>query len=153
MLHRLITNSPEETKRIGCQLAERLSPGDIILLMGDIGTGKTTFTQGLAEGLGITDSVNSPTFTLVKEYQGRLPLYHMDLYRLERYEDLGFDEYFYGDGITVVEWPEVLGEETPQENLTIRFSVEERGHILQFQPKGDHYVDLIKEFMHDYSRN
>lgn len=101
-----ISTSVKETQQMAERLARYLKPGDVLALDGDLGAGKTNFTQGLARGLGVTAVVNSPTFTIIKEYSGRYPLYHMDVYRLEdEWEDLGFDEYFYGDGITVVEWP------------------------------------------------
>ncbi|GAB7387810.1 tRNA (adenosine(37)-N6)-threonylcarbamoyltransferase complex ATPase subunit type 1 TsaE [Bacillaceae bacterium] len=116
-----ISRSSEETQRLAEKMAPLLQPGDVIALEGDLGAGKTTFTQGLARGLGITQVVNSPTFTLIKEYAGRIPLYHMDVYRLEEEgEDLGFDEYFYGDGVTVVEWPSRIREALPPERLQVR---------------------------------
>ena len=90
------------------------------LLEGDLGAGKTAFTKGLAKGLGVTRMVNSPTFTIIKEYMGSLPLYHMDVYRVsESEEDLGFDEYFEGDGVTVVEWAHLIKDHLPEEILTI----------------------------------
>ena len=101
-------------------LGPQLQAGDVLLLDGDLGAGKTSFTKGLAKGLGITDYVKSPTFTIVREYRhGRLPLYHMDLYRLEDggAEDLGLEEYFEGDGVSVVEWPDFLGLSEPDPNV------------------------------------
>lgn len=105
-------------------LGPQLQAGDVLLLDGDLGAGKTSFTKGLAKGLGITDYVKSPTFTIVREYRhGRLPLYHMDLYRLEDggAEDLGLEEYFEGDGVSVVEWPDFLGLSEPETYLMIHF--------------------------------
>src|SRR6185312_15215479 len=96
-----VTKGPEETHTFAKELGSLLKKEDVILLEGDLGAGKTTFTKGLAAGLGIKRNVNSPTFTIIKEYMGRLPLYHMDVYRVEdAFEDLGFDDYFYGDGVT-----------------------------------------------------
>src|SRR3954468_21490796 len=110
----------EETERFAVSLARRLLSGDVIALEGDLGAGKTAFTKGLAKGLEVTRTVNSPTFTIIKEYQGRLPLYHMDVYRVaDAYEDLGFDEYFEGEGVTVVEWAHLIEEQLPHERLTI----------------------------------
>ncbi len=106
------------------KVADVLKPGDVLLLDGDLGAGKTSFTKGLAVGLGITDRVKSPTFTIIHEYEeGKLPLYHMDLYRLEDSgaEDLGLEEYFEGDGVSVVEWPEFLGVSAPEEAVTLHF--------------------------------
>ncbi|HEU5439353.1 MAG TPA: tRNA (adenosine(37)-N6)-threonylcarbamoyltransferase complex ATPase subunit type 1 TsaE [Ktedonobacterales bacterium] len=105
----LRSRSAEETRRLGEALGRLLAAGDVILLTGELGAGKTALTQGIARGLGVPGVVNSPTFTLLKEYQGRLPLYHFDLYRIEdptELEELGFAEYFCGDGVSVVEWAE-----------------------------------------------
>ncbi|MFD1429682.1 tRNA (adenosine(37)-N6)-threonylcarbamoyltransferase complex ATPase subunit type 1 TsaE [Lacticaseibacillus mingshuiensis] len=105
------------------KIAPFLQAGDVLLLEGDLGAGKTSFTKGLAKGLGISQNVKSPTFTIIREYpDGRLPLYHMDIYRLEDggVEDLGLEEYFDGDGVSVVEWPQFLGVVAPSDALTIR---------------------------------
>ena len=102
-----MTHSPEETQQIGHRLGELAQPGDVFLLVGKLGAGKTCLTQGIAKGLGITESVLSPSFVLVRELKGRLILYHADLYRLEHIEEiseLGLDEYLYGNGLTVIEW-------------------------------------------------
>src|ERR1051326_778967 len=103
----IVSHSLAQTQRLGARLGELLRGGDLLLLDGDLGTGKTTLTQGLAEGLGVRNVVSSPTFTLLKEYEGRLPLYHFDLYRLDdatEILDLGFEEYFESGGVCVVEW-------------------------------------------------
>lgn len=105
----IITDSDKMTKEIATALAELLSQGDVLTLEGDLGVGKTTFTQGLAVGLDVKRHVTSPTFTIIKEYNGRIPLYHMDVYRLEfSDEDIGFEEYFSGEGVTVVEWAKFI---------------------------------------------
>jgi len=110
----------EDTQSFSQRLATFLQPGDVITLEGDLGAGKTAFTKGLAVGLGIQRNVNSPTFTIIKEYHGTMPLYHMDVYRLEdSYEDLGFDEYFNGNGVTVVEWAHLIEEQLPPDRLNI----------------------------------
>ncbi|KAB2330017.1 tRNA (adenosine(37)-N6)-threonylcarbamoyltransferase complex ATPase subunit type 1 TsaE [Bacillus mesophilum] len=140
---------PEDTNRLAIKLAENLQPGDVIALEGDLGAGKTTFTKGLAVGLGITKTVSSPTFTIIKEYRGRLPLYHMDVYRVQdSFEDLGFDEYFYGDGVTVVEWAHLIKDQLPDELLTIYLyhSGEEERRI-EFSPAGKRYEVLCKELL------
>ncbi|WP_040205628.1 tRNA (adenosine(37)-N6)-threonylcarbamoyltransferase complex ATPase subunit type 1 TsaE [Neobacillus jeddahensis] len=143
---RISTNS-EETGQFAAGLAELLHPGDIIALEGDLGAGKTTFTKGLAKGLEIKKNVNSPTFTIIKEYKGRLPLYHMDVYRVaDSYEDLGFDEYFNGDGVTVVEWAHLIDEQLPEERLTIfLYRLEEDRRKMVFVPTGNRYEELCKE--------
>ena len=113
-----ISYGEEETERFAFRWLMGLS-GDVIALEGDLGAGKTAFTKGLAKGLGVTRTVNSPTFTIIKEYQGRLPLYHMDVYRVsESEEDLGFDEYFEGEGVTVVEWAHLIKEQLPEEPIS-----------------------------------
>jgi tRNA threonylcarbamoyladenosine biosynthesis protein TsaE len=117
---KLIAETSDEMKRLARCLGEVLQAGDCVALYGGLGIGKTTFTQGLAQGLGITKPVNSPTFTLVKEYQGRLPLYHMDLYRLEDpTEELGLEEYWDGDGVVVIEWPEIIRQWLPEDRLDV----------------------------------
>ncbi len=110
----LRSDSAARTRQLGEVLGALLQPGDLLLLTGDLGAGKTTLTQGIGAGLGVREVINSPTFTILKEYEGRLPLYHFDLYRIESPEEvyaLGFDEYFQADGGSVVEWAE-RGEPT-----------------------------------------
>lgn len=124
MRFEIVTNSDKETKKFATTLATYLSPGDVITLEGDLGSGKTTFTQGLAIGLEVKRHVTSPTFTIIKEYHGRVPLYHMDVYRLENSdEDIGFDEYFYSDGVTVVEWATFIEDFLPRQRLNIHIEV------------------------------
>ncbi|MGM7703797.1 tRNA (adenosine(37)-N6)-threonylcarbamoyltransferase complex ATPase subunit type 1 TsaE [Pseudalkalibacillus sp. Hm43] len=144
-------NSPEETMETAARLGEHLQAGDVITLEGDLGAGKTTFTKGLAKGLHIKRVVKSPTFTIIREYQGRLPLYHMDVYRLEDSdEDLGFDEYFEGEGVSVVEWAHIIEEFLPEDRLDIvirRSGDEERE--LTLEPKGERFYRLCEEFMNE----
>jgi tRNA threonylcarbamoyladenosine biosynthesis protein TsaE len=142
-----ITVDPSETSRFAERLATFLQPGDVIALEGDLGAGKTTFTKGLAKGLEIKKTVNSPTFTIIKEYRGILPLYHMDVYRVaDGFEDLGFDEYFEGDGVTVVEWAHLIEEQLPMELLTIYLYHEElEKRKMVFVPRGKRYEQLCKE--------
>ena len=120
----VIVTSPEQTTELALKLAKLVQPGDLILLDGDLGAGKTTFTKGLAVGIGIERPVKSPTFTIVREYRsGRLPLYHMDVYRLEDggAEELGLEEYINGDGVVVIEWSEFVSSEIPRQYLRINF--------------------------------
>lgn len=117
------SNSADETFAFGKKLGEAAKPGDIICLDGDLGVGKTVFTQGFAAGLSIDDYVNSPTFTIVKEYEGRLPLYHFDVYRIgdsSEMEEIGYEDYFYGKGVTIIEWPELIPDIIPEEAHWIR---------------------------------
>lgn len=118
--------SAEDTFNYGVRLGQEAAPGTIICLDGDLGTGKTVITKGIAKGLGITEPVSSPTFTVVQIYtEGRLPLYHFDVYRIEdpmEMEEIGYEDYFYGDGITVVEWSDMIGDLIPPEAIHIRLS-------------------------------
>jgi tRNA threonylcarbamoyladenosine biosynthesis protein TsaE len=123
---------------LGVQLGKMAKAGDIFLLIGDLGTGKTCLTQGIARGLGVKDYVSSPSFVLVKEYYGRLPLYHIDLYRLNvgEVEDLGLEEYLYGKGVCVIEWAEKAFGILPQEQISVKIehlSETERKIYLEFQ--------------------
>ena len=111
------TYSPEETFQLARRLGKEAQPGQVYALDGDLGTGKTLFSQGFAEGLGVAEAVNSPTFTIVQEYtSGRLPLYHFDVYRIEEPEELeeiGYEEYFFGEGVCLIEWAEQIQELLP----------------------------------------
>lgn len=144
----LRTVSAEETMALGEKIAQLLEKGSIITLEGDLGAGKTTFTKGLGKGLGITRPVNSPTFTIMKVYErGRLPLYHIDAYRLEGlHQDLGFEEYIYGDGVCVIEWSAFVEELLPKERLTIKLEYENDGERkITITPLGERYEKLVKE--------
>ncbi len=116
--------SAEETRRIGRDLAGMTKPGEIYALSGDLGVGKTVFTKGFAEGLGITEPVNSPTFTILQIYEGgRLPLYHFDVYRIEEpdeMEEVGLEEYLFGQGVCLIEWPEQIAECLPESTRILR---------------------------------
>lgn len=117
------SNSPEETFRAGKELGERAYAGQVFTLTGDLGVGKTVFTQGLAKGLGIDEPVNSPTFTIVQEYDGgRLPFYHFDVYRIgdiEEMEEVGFDDYVMGEGVSLIEWADLIREILPDKRTEI----------------------------------
>ncbi|MGD8192619.1 tRNA (adenosine(37)-N6)-threonylcarbamoyltransferase complex ATPase subunit type 1 TsaE [Brevibacillus ginsengisoli] len=137
----------KETQQFAERLARYLQAGDLLTMEGDLGAGKTTFTQGLARGLGVTDIVNSPTFTIIKEYIGRLPLYHMDVYRVgDDVDSLGLDEYFYGDGVCVVEWASLIQEVLPKERLELTLTVDhEQNRVCSLAPKGKRYEALCEE--------
>ena len=116
------TGTPEATRAVAAALGELLVAGDLVLLVGDLGAGKTVFAQGLARGLGVDEPVTSPTFTIVQEYEGRVPLKHVDVYRLDRIQDLhdlGFDE-LVDDGVTAVEWGDLVEQAVPAEHLVVR---------------------------------
>jgi len=139
----------EETQQLAQRLAQLLEPQHTITLEGDLGAGKTTFTQALAKGLGITRTVNSPTFTIMKQYNGRLPLNHLDVYRLaDSDEDLGWDEIFYGDAVTVVEWAHLIEDELPVERLAIEITrIGDTERKFTFKPVGEEYVQLCEELL------
>lgn len=117
------TFSAKETKEVGIKIGQEAEPGTVLTLIGDLGVGKTVFAQGLAEGLGIDDNVNSPTFTIVQIYEeGRLPLYHFDVYRIEDPDEMyevGFEDYFYGEGICLIEWADLIKELIPEKHTRI----------------------------------
>ena len=138
------THDPEETFEVGRKIGMNAKPGQIYTLTGDLGVGKTVFTQGVAAGLGITEPVNSPTCTIIQEYEdGRLPFYHFDVYRigdLEEMEEIGYDDYFFGQGICLIEWAELIEEILPEKRIEVtiekdlekgfeyrKITIEERG--------------------------
>ncbi|MGN0399686.1 MAG: tRNA (adenosine(37)-N6)-threonylcarbamoyltransferase complex ATPase subunit type 1 TsaE [Blautia sp.] len=118
------TNSAGETFELGQKIGREAKPGQIYTLDGDLGTGKTVFTQGVASGLGITEPVNSPTFTIVQQYEGgTLPFYHFDVYRIgdvEEMEEIGYDDYFFGQGICLIEWAQLIEELLPESVISIK---------------------------------
>jgi len=146
---RFVTESLEETLRIGERLGRLLNKGNIVCLSGDLGAGKTAFTQGVAKGMGVKDYVTSPTYTIINEYEGRLPLYHFDVYRLndvsEMYE-LGYEEYFFGDGVVVLEWADVVREIIPGERLwiTILNTKGNNSREIIMEPTGELYDNIVK---------
>ncbi|MCK8623913.1 tRNA (adenosine(37)-N6)-threonylcarbamoyltransferase complex ATPase subunit type 1 TsaE [Apilactobacillus xinyiensis] len=148
----LKVNNAEQTMQYGQAIAPFLQPQDVILLDGDLGAGKTTFTKGLAKGLGIKKNIKSPTFTIIREYQdGRIPLYHMDVYRLDdgSGDELGLDEYFNGDGVNVIEWSQFVEDELPDNYLKIVFhrddSEGDSYRKIDFVPHGNHFEQILKE--------
>ena len=117
-----VTNSPAETEALGQRLAETLQPGDVIAYTGDLGAGKTAFTRGLARGLGITERITSPTFTIVNEYSGTIPLFHFDMYRLggeDELFDIGWDDYLARNGVCAVEWSEQAAGALPEDAILV----------------------------------
>ena len=123
---RYVTNSEEETEALGARLAAELTPGTVVAFTGDLGAGKTAFTRGLARGLGVTDRVTSPTFTIVNEYEGgRLPLFHFDMYRLASSEelfDIGWEDYLQRGGVCAVEWSENVSDALEEDALSVEIS-------------------------------
>jgi tRNA threonylcarbamoyladenosine biosynthesis protein TsaE len=145
------TKNPSETIRIGKRIGSLLMPGDVLALVGELGAGKTQFIKGLAAGTGVKKSIylTSPSFTLINEYVGKVPFYHIDLYRLEserEAEELGLEEYFQGGGITVIEWADKIPSLLPEEILWIEIHYTgEYTRSLEISGKGDRYYKLIEE--------
>ena len=131
----LVTDSPEETREMGRSLAGLLGPRDVVSLTGDLGAGKTTLVQGAAEGLGVTEPVLSPTFTLVRRYRGTIPVYHLDVYRLERLQevlDVGFDEILVQGGVVFIEWGDAIDMLLPPEHIEVELTLPLEGDERRF---------------------
>lgn len=154
MLLAVKTKEPAETFALGERLADFLFPGAVIALTGELGAGKTLFAQGIAKGLNITEQVISPTFTIVNEYQGRLPLYHIDAYRLEKtgeIDEIGLEEYFNSSGVVLIEWPKRIKEYLPLSYLSIDLKKEwdesgKESRVLTFSLVGNEWEKVIEEF-------
>jgi tRNA threonylcarbamoyladenosine biosynthesis protein TsaE len=147
----LHSRNTQETIQIGKLLGKRLLSGDVIALVGELGTGKTHFIKGLTRGAGVKRSsvVSSPSFTLIQEYKGRVPFYHIDLYRLEtekEAEDLGLEEYLEGGGISAIEWADRIPSLLPKEILWIQIRYTgKHARSVEISPKGDRYIQLLDE--------
>lgn len=147
---RIVLKGLKEMEEFGENLGSILKPGDIISLTGDLGAGKTTLTKSIGKGLGVEDYITSPTFTLINEYKGRLNLYHFDVYRLEGpidLYDLGFEEYIYSNGVSIIEWGDKIKEILPEEriNIQIEKSVELDERIIYLYGEGERFKQLVKE--------
>ena len=143
----LTSDGPEETQKLGRRLGELALPGDVFLLVGELGAGKTCLTQGIVWGLGIEEYALSPSFVIMREMHGRLPLYHIDLYRLDSIEesiDLGLDDYLYGEGVCVVEWAEKALSILPEKHLLIRIGyISDTGRSFEIEANGQRYFELV----------
>ncbi len=142
------SGSPEETLSLGKKLSKCLYPGCVLTLIGDLGAGKTLFTSGIAKGLGIDESITSPTFNILKVYEeGTLSLYHVDAYRLkDGNRDIGLEDYIYGDGITAVEWPEFIEELLPEERIAVRIvPVDENTRLFEFEAVGGKSIEALEK--------
>jgi tRNA threonylcarbamoyladenosine biosynthesis protein TsaE len=145
-----ISHSESQTRRLGARLATLLQPGDVVALIGDLGSGKTRWVQGICAGLDVTDPVTSPTFTLVNEYRGRWPVYHIDLYRISDISEtltFGLEEYLYGDGISLIEWADRAFDILPDSYLLIElYYLEEVRRRVVLRPQGERFVKLLADF-------
>lgn len=145
-----ISHSEDQTRRLGMRLAALLEPGDVLALTGQLGTGKTRWVQGVCQGLNVTGTVNSPTFTLVNEYYGRLPVYHIDLYRLSAPEEVltfGLDDYLYGSGVSLIEWADRAEAYLPDDYLTVElYHLEETKRRVVLRPRGARFIDILERF-------
>jgi tRNA threonylcarbamoyladenosine biosynthesis protein TsaE len=145
----ILSSTPEATREFGHQIGTLLQAGDVIALTGDLGAGKTCCIQGIARGLGVpeTIAITSPTYTLIHEYRGRVPVYHFDVYRLgceEDLYDLGYEEYFYGDGVTLIEWADRIHSFLPDDYCVIHLHIGSDGtRTLQCQGQGPRSADLL----------
>ena len=146
----IISHSIEQTQRLGERLGHLARAGDVFCLEGELGSGKTCFTQGLGRGLGVVEAIHSPTFILANEHRtGRLPLYHLDVYRMRGADEalgIGLDDYVYGEGVCVIEWAEKIDSALPSERLWITFRhIDENARGLTLEATGARYVDLVKD--------
>lgn len=146
--------SLDDTQRLAAYIGSQSWPGIVIALDGDLGAGKTTFSKALAAAIGVKDVVSSPTFTIIKEYMGdELPFYHMDVYRLslEEADELGLDDYFYGHGVTIVEWASLIEELMPEQYVSIHIEyIDEQQRMVHVQAFGERYEQLL-QYLHDWS--
>ncbi|MDX1520881.1 MAG: tRNA (adenosine(37)-N6)-threonylcarbamoyltransferase complex ATPase subunit type 1 TsaE [Anaerolineae bacterium] len=149
-----ISHSEAQTQRLGLRLAQFLEPGDVIALIGDLGSGKTRWVQGVCRGLGVDDSVPviSPTFTLINEYEGQLPIYHIDLYRLTDTNEmlnLGLEDYLFGAGVTLIEWADRAETLLPDNHLTVElYHLEPTKRRIVMQANGGRGTTLLHQFKH-----
>ncbi len=144
---KMISHNEMELMALGEQLGKLLEKQDVMILSGDLGAGKTTFTKGLARGLGIKQMIKSPTYTIVREYEGRLPLYHMDVYRIGNDPDsIDLDDFIYGEGVTVIEWGELIASNLPDGYLKLFIRKLEDGRKLEFEAVGARAEALLASF-------
>ena len=149
MEYKITTKNEFETIELAQNFESEKFPNMILCLDGELGSGKTMFTKGIANALGITENITSPTFTIIKEYEGELPLYHMDVYRLDGNTDgIGIEEYFTKGGVVVIEWASTIKDILPEERLDIKFKVvDETKRLIILNPHGKKYEDLCEEVL------
>jgi tRNA threonylcarbamoyladenosine biosynthesis protein TsaE len=151
MNYTIITKSPEETKKLGEEVSKLVKLGDLLAFYGELGAGKTCFIQGISTGLEVKGYVTSPSFTIINEYQGKIPLYHFDVFRINSIEEiveLGYEEYFYGDGITVIEWADKIERLLPKEYLKIEIKFKTSSERkISFIPQGNKFNLFLEELI------
>ena len=148
MIKNIYLDNDKETREIGFKLGKLLKPGSIVCLIGDLGAGKTTMTQSLAEALEVDDYITSPTFTIVNEYEGKMPLYHFDVYRIgcsEEMYDIGFDEYINGEGVCIIEWANIIEDILPDDYLKIELKYKDIGREMTLIHYGEEYEKIVEE--------
>ena len=148
-MYKITTTSEEETIELAENIESERFPNMVICLIGDLGSGKTLFTKGFAASMGIKDNITSPTFNIIKEYQGESKLYHMDVYRLSDIkEDLGIEDYFKKKGVTIIEWADLIPELLPKNRLEIKIKViDENTRVFLIEPYGEKYLDLCERVL------
>ena len=146
--YKITTNSDNETITVAQNIESEKFPNMVICLYGELGSGKTVFAKGFAHAMGI-EEVTSPTFTIIKEYNGELPLYHMDVYRLEdTQEDIGIEEYFDKGGVTIIEWSDMIKNILPEERLDVKIKIiDENKRVLILNPHGDKYISICEDII------
>lgn len=146
MDYKFTSRSEDDTRELAENIESEKFPGMVICLIGELGSGKTAFVKGFAASLGLKDDITSPTFNIVKEYEdGEMPLYHMDVYRLEETDEtIGFNDYFKSNGVTIIEWADMIEDKLPEERLEIKFKViDENTRVLVLTPYGQAYEDVV----------
>ena len=146
MEYKITTKNEEETIELAQNFESEKFPNMVICLRGDLGSGKTIFTKGIADALGITETITSPTFNIIKEYEGEMPLYHMDVYRLNgKVDDLGLEEYYKKGGVVVIEWADMIEDYLPEERLDIKIkAVDEDVRVIKIIPHGSKYEEICE---------
>ena len=143
-----VSHSEEETKKIGKKIGKKLKKGDLVGLYGELGSGKTVFAKGIASGLKSKAQVKSPSFTIINEYRGEYTIYHIDLYRIDRADDLiklGFDDYFYGNGVCVIEWAEKISDYLPPKGFDVHINIlDETTREIKVLPRNQLHKDLVR---------
>ena len=148
--YKYTSRSIDDTRQLAENIESEKFPGMVICLNGELGSGKTLFVKGFANSLGINETITSPTFSLIKEYNsGEMPLYHMDVYRIEEADGtIGFSDYFNSDAVSIIEWADMISDELPKERLDIDFKViDENTRVLILKPYGDKYIDLVNSVL------